>query len=56
MQDRCIRDLIATQEAHQLPVLTDGEFRRLNFMDSFGEVAGMDQWKARWADILQALE
>ena len=56
VQDRCIRDLIATQEAHQLPVLTDGEFRRLNFMESFGEVAGMDQWKARWADILQALE
>lgn len=56
VQNRCIRDLIATQEAHQLPVLTDGEFRRLNFMESFGEVAGMDQWKARWADILQALE
>ncbi len=56
VQDACIKELIATQEAHQLPVLTDGEFRRLNFMESFGEVAGMDQWRARWGDILRALE
>jgi len=27
VQDACIKELIATQEAHQLPVLTDGEFR-----------------------------
>lgn len=40
-QDEAIRDLIAKQEGRDLPVLTDGEFRRLNFQDSFAEsVAG----------------
>lgn len=40
-QDEAIRQVIAKQEAHGLPVLTDGEFRRLNFQDSFAEsVAG----------------
>jgi 5-methyltetrahydropteroyltriglutamate--homocysteine methyltransferase len=56
VQDESIREVIATQETLQLPVITDGEFRRLAFMESFGEVAGMEQWKARWSDILQALE
>jgi 5-methyltetrahydropteroyltriglutamate--homocysteine methyltransferase len=35
-QDQAIRDLITTQERINLPVVTDGEFRRLNFQDSFG--------------------
>ncbi|MBI2912250.1 MAG: methionine synthase [Chloroflexi bacterium] len=35
-QDESIRDVIAKQEAHGMPVVTDGEFRRLNFQDSFG--------------------
>jgi 5-methyltetrahydropteroyltriglutamate--homocysteine methyltransferase len=34
-QDEAIRDVIAKQEAHGVAVLTDGEFRRLNFQDSF---------------------
>jgi len=34
-QDDAIRQVIAKQEAHNLAVLTDGEFRRLNFQDSF---------------------
>lgn len=43
-QDEAIRAVIASQEAHGLPVLTDGEFRRLNFQDSFGaSVAGFEQ-------------
>ena len=29
-QDAAIRDLVSEQEAHHLPVITDGEFRRLN--------------------------
>jgi 5-methyltetrahydropteroyltriglutamate--homocysteine methyltransferase len=37
IQDQAIRDLIAKQEGRNLPVLTDGEFRRLNFQDSFAE-------------------
>jgi 5-methyltetrahydropteroyltriglutamate--homocysteine methyltransferase len=37
VQDESIRDLIAKQEAHGLSILTDGEYRRLNFQDSFVE-------------------
>lgn len=36
-QDEAVREVVAKQEAHGLPVLTDGEFRRLNFQDSFAE-------------------
>jgi 5-methyltetrahydropteroyltriglutamate--homocysteine methyltransferase len=35
-QDEAIRDVIKQQEAIGFPVLTDGEFRRRNFQDSFG--------------------
>src|SRR5438093_1623515 len=34
-QDEAIRDVVAKQEAHNLPVVTDGEFRRTSFMESF---------------------
>lgn len=37
VQDESIRDLIAKQEAHGLSIFTDGEYRRLNFQDSFVE-------------------
>ena len=55
-QDEAILDAITTQEAHGLPVLTDGEFRRLHFMESFGEVAGMEQWKTNLANVIRALD
>ena len=35
LQDELIRDVIRKQEAVGLPVLTDGEFRRGNFQESF---------------------
>jgi methionine synthase II (cobalamin-independent) len=35
-QDDAIREAIRKQEAIGLPVVTDGEFRRRNFQDSFG--------------------
>ena len=35
-QDDAIREVIRKQEAIGLPVVTDGEFRRRNFQDSFG--------------------
>ena len=42
-QDAAIREVVRQQETHQLPVVTDGEFRRLNFQDSFANsVAGFD--------------
>jgi 5-methyltetrahydropteroyltriglutamate--homocysteine methyltransferase len=37
IQDESVRALIAQEEAHQLPVLSDGEYRRRQFQESFGE-------------------
>lgn len=46
-EDECVRHAIALQEAIGLDVVTDGEFRRLNFQDSFGEaVSGYDSGRA----------
>ncbi|HEY7716899.1 MAG TPA: 5-methyltetrahydropteroyltriglutamate--homocysteine S-methyltransferase, partial [Candidatus Binatia bacterium] len=36
-QDEAIRSVIQQQEAHGLPVVTDGEFRRHSFQESFSE-------------------
>jgi 5-methyltetrahydropteroyltriglutamate--homocysteine methyltransferase len=47
-QDVAIRDVVAKQEAHGLPVVTDGEYRRLNWQVSFSEVDGWDMWKTSW--------
>ena len=44
-QDEAIREVIAKQEAHHLPLIVDGEFRRTNFMESFSIVAGMEEWQ-----------
>ena len=42
-QDEAVRDVIAGQEAHGLRVVTDGEFRRHSFQESFSEaVSGFD--------------
>ena len=42
-QDQAIREVIARQEAHGLPVVTDGEFRRHSFQESFSEcVSGFE--------------
>jgi 5-methyltetrahydropteroyltriglutamate--homocysteine methyltransferase len=42
-QDEAIRKVIAAQEAHGLPIVTDGEFRRHNFQESFSQaVSGFD--------------
>ena len=37
VQDKAVTDLIAKQDAHGISILTDGEYRRLNFQDSFVE-------------------
>ena len=52
-QDRAIREVVAKQEAIGLPVVTDGEFRRLNWQVSFSEVAGWDLWSGSWKKMLQ---
>jgi 5-methyltetrahydropteroyltriglutamate--homocysteine methyltransferase len=42
-QDQAIREVIGKQEAHRLPVASDGEFRRHSFQESFSEcVSGFD--------------
>jgi 5-methyltetrahydropteroyltriglutamate--homocysteine methyltransferase len=46
IEDQGIRDAVKLQEAIGLSVVTDGEYRRLNFQDSFGEsVTGFDTGK-----------
>jgi methionine synthase II (cobalamin-independent) len=43
VQDEAVREVIVGQEAHGLPVVTDGEFRRHSFQESFSEaVSGFD--------------
>jgi 5-methyltetrahydropteroyltriglutamate--homocysteine methyltransferase len=51
-QDAAIREAVATQEAHRLPVITDGEFRRLNWQVSFSEIDGWDMWAGSWRHFL----
>jgi 5-methyltetrahydropteroyltriglutamate--homocysteine methyltransferase len=50
-QDEAIRQVIAKQDAHHLPIVTDGEYRRINFMASFAEVAGYELWKSHWEPL-----
>jgi 5-methyltetrahydropteroyltriglutamate--homocysteine methyltransferase len=45
-QDEAIRDLIGKELAHDLPIVVDGEFRRSSFMESFSEVAGVEEWQS----------
>jgi 5-methyltetrahydropteroyltriglutamate--homocysteine methyltransferase len=51
-QDDAIRNVIARQEAAGLPVVSDGEFRRLNWQVSFSEVSGWDLWAGSWRGFL----
>jgi 5-methyltetrahydropteroyltriglutamate--homocysteine methyltransferase len=48
VQDRAVRDVLARQESLGLPVVTDGEYRRLNWQVSFSEVEGWDMWRTSW--------
>ena len=53
-QDGAIREVVARQEHLGLPVVTDGEFRRLNWQVSFSEVSGWDLWSGSWKRLLTA--
>jgi 5-methyltetrahydropteroyltriglutamate--homocysteine methyltransferase len=46
VQDESIREIVAKQVAHDLPIVVDGEFRRTSFMESFSVVAGVEEWQA----------
>jgi 5-methyltetrahydropteroyltriglutamate--homocysteine methyltransferase len=47
-QADAIREVVRRQEALGLPVVTDGEYRRLNWQVSFSEVDGWDMWATSW--------
>ena len=51
-QDDAIRGVVAEQERRGLPLVTDGEFRRRHFMESFADVVGFEAWKAGWSTTL----
>ncbi|MBZ0215127.1 MAG: hypothetical protein K8F25_01115, partial [Fimbriimonadaceae bacterium] len=51
-QDAAIRNLIAKQEAAGLEILSDGEYRRLNWQVSFSDVSGWDLWEGSWRAFL----
>lgn len=52
-QDEAVRAVIARQEEAGLPVVSDGEFRRLNWQVSFSEVSGWDLWSGSWKGFLK---
>ncbi|MFV0281786.1 MAG: hypothetical protein ACK5JM_13635 [Rhodoblastus sp.] len=52
-QDEAIRAIVAEQEAHGLPLVSDGEYRRLNWQVSFSRVSGWDLWEGAWRNFLQ---
>ena len=52
-QDDAIRKVVAKQEALGLEVISDGEFRRLNWQVSFSSVEGWDLWEGSWRLFLQ---
>ena len=59
VQDESIREVVAKQVVHQLPIVVDGEFRRTSFMESFAEVAGVAEWQTgvkTYHDILKREE
>src|SRR6185436_338035 len=48
VQSRAITEVVRRQESIGLPVITDGEYRRLNWQVSFSEVEGWDMWRTSW--------
>jgi len=46
VQDVAIRELVAKQTQHNMPIVVDGEFRRTSFMESFAVVQGVEEWQA----------
>lgn len=51
-QDSAIRAVIERQARVGLPVVSDGEYRRLNWQVSFSEVEGWDLWTGSWKGFL----
>jgi len=57
--DQAIREVVAKQVAHNLPIVLDGEFGRTSFMESFSVVAGVEEWQAgvkTYHELLKRME
>jgi len=54
VQDTQIRQAVAMQQDVGLPLVTDGEFRRLNFQDSFGACVSGFRSEAPRMELLEA--
>jgi 5-methyltetrahydropteroyltriglutamate--homocysteine methyltransferase len=51
IEDAAIREVLAKQQAHGLPIVTDGEYRRRTYLDSLGQsVSGLEGWRRTWAE------
>jgi len=53
VEDRAVSELVKAQEQAGLEVLTDGEYRRLNWQVSFSRVSGWDLWAQSWQGFVQ---
>ncbi|MFI4995378.1 MAG: hypothetical protein ACHQAQ_06300 [Hyphomicrobiales bacterium] len=51
-QDLAIREVVLKQEAIGFPIVTDGEYRRLNWQVSFSSVEGWNLWEGSWRGFL----
>ena len=51
LQDKAIEAVVSKQEALGLPIVSDGEYRRLNWQASISRVAGWDLWQKSWDRI-----
>jgi 5-methyltetrahydropteroyltriglutamate--homocysteine methyltransferase len=47
-QNEAVADVVARQERLGLPVVSDGEYRRINFQVSFSVVEGWNLWDGSW--------
>ncbi len=52
-QDKAIRELVMRQEQAGLEIITDGEYRRLNWQVSFSRVEGWDLSEISWKGFIQ---
>ena len=50
--ERAVRDVVAKQEAIGLPIVTDGEFGRINWHVSFSKIEGWALDEASWKSFL----
>jgi len=52
-QNEAVQDIVRKQEEAGLDIITDGEYRRLNWQVSFSKVEGWDLWDFSWKGFVQ---